>query len=121
MSETFESNPFASEISPLPIPPPSVAEGKKSHRSPHSVDELENTQKMFTKPGKIQVTDDYDIDKKSLKVSPTTRFIQSNGFRSKSPTDHLRKSPNVIMKKRYMMNNMDEETERAAFAAHSSD
>lgn len=120
MSETFESCPLVADISPLPIPPP-IAEKKKSHRSPHSVADVESAPKMFAKPGNIQVTDDYDIDKKSLKVSPTTRFIQTNGFRSHSPTDRMRKSPNVIMRKRYANNNMDEESERAAFAAHSSD
>jgi hypothetical protein len=120
MSETFESCPLVADISPLPIPPP-VVEKKKSQRSPHSVADVESTQKMFAKPGSIQVTHDNDIDKKFLKVSPTTRFIQANGFRSQSPTDRMRKSPNVIMRKLYTKGNIDEESERAAFGANSSD
>lgn len=36
-------------------------------------------------------------------VSPTTRFMQSNEFRSESPTDQNRlRSPNGLLRKKYM-------------------
>ena len=80
--------------------------------SPVSVDGLEN-HLSIKKPSALIINEEFEASEKKINVnvSPTTKFIQDNNVRSNSPTDRNRsgRSPNVILKKRYL-NHFNEES-----------
>ena len=83
---------------------------KLSHRSPSSVAALEsNPPSKKSNSVQTALCDDMEGERKIVRVSPTTEFMQKNQFRSKSPTDHNRmRSPLIILRKRYMNHFHDE-------------
>lgn len=77
---------------------------KLSHRSPSTVPPTKKSYSVQT-----ALCDDMEGERRFVRVSPTTEFMQKNQFRSKSPTDHNRmRSPLIILRKRYMNHFHDE-------------
>eukprot|EP00598_Pedospumella_elongata_P006725 CAMPEP_0184983298 /NCGR_PEP_ID=MMETSP1098-20130426/12561_1 /TAXON_ID=89044 /ORGANISM="Spumella elongata, Strain CCAP 955/1" /LENGTH=106 /DNA_ID=CAMNT_0027507107 /DNA_START=55 /DNA_END=375 /DNA_ORIENTATION=- len=71
---------------------------KLNDKSPTSVSAMDGD--MSQEPGSKEVG---EKGKRGKCVSPTTRFMQTNEFRSGSPTDQNRlRSPNGLLRKKYM-------------------
>jgi len=109
MSSTSHTLPA---INLPPVPSQTLTGLKKPNKSPTSVSGLE-----------VEMLNDLkEPDSKNLEerrrretsVSPTTKYKQSNMFRSQSPTDNKNRvltSPNFVLRKKYMTSFHEEVTE----------
>jgi hypothetical protein len=107
MSDAVSVCPMVSDLEMPEAPELWCRDKAVPNRSPCAIAGLDLDIRSPVRPPPILISK-YAEGEKVNKVSPTTKFLESNPFRSKSPTDHSR-SPKFLLKRQYLKHYLDKE------------